>query len=67
MKKKVKIIDWQPPPLAKILESMGGKILITPAQKAAIVILNERPVDMPIEAYRAHLRKQRKQLKNVLR
>jgi hypothetical protein len=65
--KKVKIVGDQPRTAAEILESMGGKILVTLAQKTGIVILNERPVNMPIEVYKAHLRKQRKQLKNVLR
>jgi hypothetical protein len=50
-----------------LLISQGGKILHTKAQRANIQILTERPKDMPLAEYKLRMRKQTKDIKNLLR
>lgn len=51
----------------KIAQALGGKVLVTPAQKENLTILNERPDGMPFEMYKYLRRKQTKNIKNLLR
>jgi hypothetical protein len=53
----------------KLLQAQGGKILITPAQKAfnGVAILTERPHGMSYQEFKKLRRIQTKAIKNAIR